>query len=72
MSKAARAEAAAAAAAAGAQPPPPPPAQQRAPKLAEFPTLDAAVHGEVEADSLAQAEPDYLYEALNQLKLGEH
>ena len=64
--RAAEAEAAAAAAAAAAAPAPPPP-PQRAPHMAEFPTLDAAVYGEGEGDEVHLTEPDYLYEALVQL-----
>jgi len=60
--------AAEAAAAAAIQPPPPP--RQRAPRMGEFPALDEAMHGDVDASADADAEPDYLAEALNQLKIG--
>ena len=55
---------------AAAEQPAPPPPQQRAPRMGEFPSLDAAQHGDLDGMPVFEAEPDYLHEALNQLKQG--
>jgi hypothetical protein len=53
-----------------AEQPAPPPPQQRVPRSSEFPSIDAAVHGDLDGMQELEAEPDYLHEALNQLKQG--